>query len=112
MQAIIRRKFLIYSSLYLLNLLFLFIDHLRSRYELLKLNHLSYRSRPTCKKQPSVLSCARQDRRFPRNKIRAQLAIECKQMVSADGKMTDHVSIGGQCQRHLTKKNWLHGLER
>ena len=40
-----------------------------------------------------LLLCARQDKRFPRHKIRAQLTIRCKQMASVDGKMTDRVSI-------------------
>ena len=45
--------------------------------------------RPTYKKTAIHLSFARQDKRFPKNRIRVQSSIKCKQMESVDLKLAD-----------------------
>ena len=96
----------------LTDIYFLFIDHLRSRYELLKLNHLNYRSRPTSNRRQTVLSCARPDRIFPRTKIRAQSAIKCKQCpLMKDDRSCEHRGAGFLCQRHPMEKIGCMGLK-
>ena len=63
-----------------------------------------------------VMRKTRQDKSFPRNKIRAQSSIKRKQMVSVDEKMADpQINISAVPQDFLVRgiegKSWLDGKE-